>query len=305
MDGLLIIDKPAGCTSHDVVDAVRRITGERRAGHGGTLDPDATGLLTVGLGKATRFFPYISGLNKTYIGTMRLGLATDTYDASGEPITEEITELPPFAAIKAAIASFTGDIIQTPPPYSAKKINGRPAHRLARAGGHPVLAPVPVRVDRFALPAWRPPLLDFEVDCSSGTYIRSLAHDLGLALGCGAHLVSLRRTAVGPFSIDQAVTPENLLGAADDGSLTGLLIPLERLLPGVPAVFLTAEGESKAGHGMALGAACLDAAKGVDPSAAGLEDNAVLALFGRSGKLVALGRFSSEKQSISPFLVVV
>lgn len=304
MDGLLIIDKPAGCTSHDVVDAVRRITGERKAGHGGTLDPDATGLLTIGLGKATRFFPYISGLNKTYIGTMRLGLATDTYDASGEPITAVAAELPTFETIKAAIPAFTGNIIQTPPPYSAKKINGRPAHRLARAGEHPVLAPVPIRVDRFTPTAWRPPLLDFEVDCSSGTYIRSLAHDLGRTLGCGAYLTGLRRTTVGPFSIDQAISPENLLKAADEGSLAGLLIPLERLLPGIPAVFLTTEGESKAGHGAELGAACLDTANGADPFAC-QEDNAVLGLFSQSGKLIALGRFSSGKQAVSPFLVVV
>ncbi|MGZ4887344.1 MAG: tRNA pseudouridine(55) synthase TruB, partial [Candidatus Aminicenantales bacterium] len=196
MDGLLIIDKPPGCTSHDVVLRVRSLLGTKRVGHGGTLDPDATGVLLVALGQATRFFPFLSGHDKTYQGRIRLGHATDTYDAAGRPTTEEWTDaFPGDAAVAAAMKSFEGEILQVPPPYSAKKLGGRPAYKLARAGRDFVLEPVRVTVRLFRLENYAPPFLDFEAACSAGTYIRSLAHELGLKLGCGGHLHSLRRTS--------------------------------------------------------------------------------------------------------------
>ncbi len=304
MDGLLIIDKPSGCTSHDVVAAVRRITGERKAGHGGTLDPDATGVIIVGLGKATRFFQYITGFDKTYTGTIRLGLATDTYDASGRPTTAEASELPSLEAVADAVRGLTGDIMQTPPPYSSKKIAGRAAYKIARSGGEPVLTPVPVTVRRFDIVSFRPPFLDFEIDCSSGTYIRSLAHDLGRTLGCGAHLTGLRRTLVGTFTIGQAVTPEGLTRAAREGALERFLIPLERILSGVPAVYLTGEGEERVRHGAGITPEVVDGTRGDDPFGSG-KDIDLLCLFDRSGRLIALGRYSSGKKAVSPFAVLV
>lgn len=299
MDGLLIIDKPTGCTSHDVVAAVRRLTGERKAGHGGTLDPDATGVLIVGLGRATRFFPFLSRLDKSYSGTIRLGFATDTYDASGQPLAGVSGDPPGWEALNEAGRRFVGEIMQTPPAYSAKKINGRPAYRLARAGGQPVLEPVRVTIRRFSLFDYRPPLVDFEVECSTGTYIRSLAHDLGLALGCGAHLAGLRRTSVGAFSLEQAVTMPELAGmSGTPGRIEEHLIALKDMLPCVPDVFLTAEAAARISHGAAV------QASESGPWARSGCDIEVLKIFSPDGTLIALAGYSAADRKLSPFLVL-
>ncbi len=212
--GLVIVDKPGGMTSHDVVARVRRLAGTRRVGHAGTLDPMATGVLVVGVEKATRLLGYLTLTEKTYAATIRLGQSTSTDDAEGEPAGgSPATDIAP-GALDAEIAELTGDIWQVPPGVSAIKVNGQRAYKLTRAGAAPELAARPVTVYEFAVTGIRQVGdfldIDAEIRCSSGTYIRALARDLGAALGTGGHLTALRRTAVGPYRLDQARTLEDL-----------------------------------------------------------------------------------------------
>jgi len=224
MDGFLPVDKPAGPTSHDVVAAVRRRWRTRRVGHAGTLDPFATGLLLVLVGRATRLAPYLVGLSKRYTGTIRLGARTDTDDATGQTVEEHPTARVTDAAIHAGMEALTGAIAQVPPAYSAKKLGGEPAHRRVRRGEAVTLAAQPVTVHRFAMTGRDGNDVMFDAEVGSGTYIRALARDLGHALGCGAHLTALRRTAVGPWRIEEAVP----LVAVEDGSAE-LLAPAAAL----------------------------------------------------------------------------
>jgi tRNA pseudouridine55 synthase len=215
VEGVLIIDKPAGITSHDVVNWVRRVSGLRRVGHAGTLDPLATGVLLLCLGRATRLVEYLVGQPKTYETAVRLGQITDTYDADGVVVAER--PIPPLSAadIEGALARFRGSIQQVVPLYAAIKQGGQPLYRLARQGLD-VTPPVrEVTIYELTLLEWASPLLRLRVVCSAGAYIRSLAHDLGERLGCGGHVQALRRTAVGRFTVDAAVpladlTTENL-----------------------------------------------------------------------------------------------
>ena len=226
LNAVLIIDKPAGLTSHDVVNRLRRITGERSIGHLGTLDPMATGVLPMVLGRYTRLAQFFTDARKTYEGEIRLGFATTTYDAegdpvipSGEPLTAEAEPnpepptlvLPTLDQIRAQLPAFTGRILQRPPDFSAKKVNGVPAYKLARREKPVELSPVEVEVHRFELLSMEGDLVRFVTEVSAGTYVRSLAHDLGQALGCGAHLASLRRTASGEFNIADAITIDGLV----------------------------------------------------------------------------------------------
>lgn len=307
-DGLLVIDKPGGLTSHDVVQRVRKLLGTRRVGHGGTLDPDATGVLLVAVGQATRFFPFLSKENKVYEGLIRLGYATDTYDASGRPAAEPCPVLPGRDAIAAAMKTFEGDILQTPPRFSAKKLAGKPVYKLARADVEFTLAPVAISVTRFSPGEYRPPLLAFTAACSAGTYIRSLAHDLGQALGCGAHLAALRRTSVGPYKLAEAVALARLEEAAaanplvTDGDAVRFLRPLESLLPQVPAVVVRPEAEAYVRNGRPLGPAQLatpfpaPAGTGADPGLA--------RLLSEGGALLALARPTPDGAGLHPFLVI-
>ena len=302
MDGLLIIDKPAGCTSHDVVLRVRRLLRLRRVGHGGTLDPDATGVLLVALGQATRFFPFLSGEDKDYEGLIRLGYATDTYDASGRPASpERTTDLPSADEVRAAMKGFEGEILQAPPPYSAKKVGGRRAYELARARKTFSLEPVRVRVSAFALADYTPPLARFEVRCSPGTYVRSLAHDLGAKLGCGAHLLQLRRTASGPYGIRRAVSLEAIEEAADGGRVGDLLIPLEDLLPGAPAVVVAPDAVGRARNGMPLHSLHLAGPLGEAPADGRAP---FFRLLDASGRLLGLARPSPGGDALQPFLIL-
>lgn len=302
-DGLLVIDKPAGPTSHDVVQRVRRLLGTRRVGHGGTLDPDATGVLLVAAGQATRFFPYLAAERKVYEGRIRLGFSTDTYDASGSPTSPERSDGPSREALAGAMSAFVGDILQTPPRFSAKKLAGRPVYKMARAGEEFSLAPSPVTVFRFDLRDFRPPFVDFEAACSSGTYVRSLAHDLGAKLGCGAHLASLRRIAVGPYGLADAVALADLEAAADRGEAGRHIVPLEQLLPEVPAVTVLPEAENRVRNGSPLEAAHLAAPPPQflpAPGTAGL-----VRLFSGSGRLLALARPTADGAGLHPFLVII
>ena len=296
-DGLLVIDKPAGPTSHDVVQRVRKALATRRAGHGGTLDPDATGVLLVALGQATRFFPFLSKEAKSYDGRIRLGFATDTYDASGRPASEECRDWPGPGRLAEAMRSFEGRILQTPPRFSAKKIGGRPGHERARAGEEFTLEPAPVTVTRFALRAYDPPLVDFEVVCSAGTYVRSLAHDLGRLVGCGAHLETLRRNAVGPYALADAVPLADLEAAAARGEADRHILPIERLLPAAPAVVVLPAAAARVGHGSVLKPD--DLADSAIPWEAPL-----VKLFSPAGRLLALARPTPDRAGLHPFLVL-
>jgi tRNA pseudouridine55 synthase len=207
VDGLAVVDKPAGMTSHDVVSRCRRIFGQRKVGHAGTLDPDATGVLLVGLGRATRLMQFMGGLAKSYTAEVVLGTATSTLDASGEIVGRWDMAGVTIEQARTAALELTGEIQQVPPMVSALKVGGRRLHQLARLGVEVERAPRPVTVFRFNIERQvaADPVFDVSVDCSSGTYIRVLAADLGAALGGGAHLRALRRTAVGPWSVDDAV----------------------------------------------------------------------------------------------------
>lgn len=228
--GLLLVDKPAGVTSHDVVNTARRALREKRIGHAGTLDPFATGLLVLLVGQATRLVPHVSGDPKVYAATIRFGAETDTEDLLGA-VTREASP-PDVAAVTAALPALTGELAQVPPAYSAKRVQGRRAYDLARAGEEVVLAPAPVRVDAWELLAWRDgpaAECDVRVTCGPGTYIRSLARDLGRATGSAAHLSALRRERSGRFGVGDAVT----LDALRDGAAT--LRPALDALPEHPA----------------------------------------------------------------------
>jgi tRNA pseudouridine55 synthase len=208
--GILVIDKPVGPTSHDVVGRLRRLVGLRRVGHAGTLDPLASGVLLVGVGRATRLIEYLVGLDKTYETTIRLGQATTTYDAEGEITVEKPVSLT-VAAIEAALDAFHGRISQRVPPYSAVKQGGQPLYKQARRGAVVDPPQREVTIHAIDLLSFEPPFLTLRIASSSGTYIRSLAHDLGTALGCGGHVTALRRTAVGRFTLTDAVSLDALM----------------------------------------------------------------------------------------------
>jgi tRNA pseudouridine55 synthase len=215
--GVAVVDKPPGWTSHDVVAKARGLLATPKVGHSGTLDPDATGVLVLGVGGATRLLTYVTGLDKSYVGEVVLGTATSTLDASGDVTGTWDMSGVGLADVRAAAAGLTGDLLQVPPMVSAKQVGGRRLHELARAGVEVERPPVAVRVSRFDVgEPLAPGVFPVSVTCSSGTYVRSLAADLGAALGGGAHLSQLRRTAVGPFTLEDAVplealTPERLL----------------------------------------------------------------------------------------------
>ena len=213
MNGVLIIDKPAGLTSHDVVNRVRRILGERSVGHLGTLDPMATGILPLVTGNFTRLAQFYVNSEKTYEGTIRFGFSTDTYDAEGEPTSEsKDADIQP-QELEEVARKFRGVIQQTPPPFSAKKIKGVPAYKLARKQKEVVLQPVQVEIKEFEILSVNSSRASFRARVASGTYMRSVAHDMGQALGCGAHLESLRRTSVSEFTLADAHTLEELAAA--------------------------------------------------------------------------------------------
>ena len=204
-NGILLIDKPSGITSHDVVDRVRRTLKMKKVGHAGTLDPNATGLMIILVGKGTKASQFLMSMDKTYTGTFQLGLVTDSYDIDGEVLSE--TEPPEIAEaeLKKEMQVFIGDQYQKPPMFSAKKVNGVPLYKHARKGKEVEREERLVRISRFDMLDYRPPHIDFEIAVSKGTYIRSVTHDLGQNLGCGACLTGLRRTRIGDFSIENAV----------------------------------------------------------------------------------------------------
>ncbi|MEJ5202402.1 MAG: tRNA pseudouridine(55) synthase TruB [Anaerolineales bacterium] len=285
ISGVLVVDKPVGLTSHDVVQIIRKGTNIRRAGHTGTLDPRASGVLVILIGPAVRLSEYVSASDKRYQAIIRLGETTDTYDADGRVTTVspvDITE----EQFERVLKTFIGEIEQVPPPYSAIKVQGRKAYELAREGEEPDLQPRKIRVYSLELLEWAPPEAVIDVYCSSGTYVRSLAHDLGEKLGCGAHLIGLRRTKSGRFTLRDAVPLRKLRESFENGTWYQYLIPAAEALSDWPAVELTHEQVEAVRHGHRV-----PGEPGIGTMARGISEQ---------GELVALMEFDSQTNEWQP-----
>lgn len=286
ISGVLVVDKPVGLTSHDVVQVIRKGTNIRRAGHTGTLDPRASGVLVVLVGPAVRLSEYVSASDKRYQATVRLGTSTDTYDADGRIINtapvDKITE----AQFEDALKNFVGEIEQVPPPYSAIKIKGRKAYEMAREGEEIELEPRRIKVYSLELLEWASPEAVIDVYCSSGTYVRSLAHDVGEKLGCGAHLVGLRRTKSGRFTLRDAVPLRKLRDSFEDGSWYQNLIPAAEALSDWPSIELGQDQVDAIRHGHRIPAdnQSADMARGIS----------------EQGELVALLEFMPDTNEWQP-----
>jgi len=248
ISGVLVVDKPVGLTSHDVVQIIRKGTNIRRAGHTGTLDPRASGVLVVLIGPAVRLSEYVSASDKRYQAVIRLGETTDTYDSEGRVTSTSPVEITEEQFVEA-LQQFVGEIEQVPPPYSAVKVQGRRAYEMAREGEEVDLQPRKIKVYSLELLEWAPPEAVIDIHCSSGTYIRSLANDLGKVLGCGAHLVGLRRTRSGRFTLRDAVPLRKLREAFQNGTWYQYLIPAAEALADWPAIELDHEQVELIRHG--------------------------------------------------------
>lgn len=281
--GILLIDKPAAWTSHDVVAKARRICRQRRIGHTGTLDPMATGLLLLCLGRATRLVEFMAGHEKRYEGVIQLGATTTTDDAEGEVLARAAVAPASPARLRELEAQFSGPILQRPPAYSAVKVAGKRAYAVARAGGEVTLAPRPVTVHRLRLRPLDGERLAVTLHCAAGTYVRSLARDIGEALGCGAHLAALRRTAVGPFDVAEAVSLDLVERLAAAGRLADLLLPPDEGLPALP-VARVAEPSARA---LSFGAEVGVAAAGQPPGP--------LRVYDSRGRFLAVGSLAAGR----------
>jgi len=302
VNGVLVIDKPAGLTSHDVVARVRRILHERQVGHFGTLDPFATGVLPVSVGKATRFAQFYLKSRKAYEGSIRFGFSTDTYDATGKPTAEAVPVALEASVLEGHFRKFTGRLMQTPPPFSAKRVGGVRAYELARQHKPVNLAPVEVEIYALELLSFEGEQVRFAVECSGGTYVRSLAHDLGQNLGCGAHLAGLRRTAVAEFRENRAVTLERLQEAAQRGDVASYMVRLESLLPDCPELVVRGREETSVRHGhtFELAQALRLGRGGTGPAPAA----SLLKILGAERRLIAVARHVSGAV-YHPHLVLV
>ena len=249
MDGIFNINKSTGMTSHDVVAKIRRLLKQKRVGHAGTLDPAAGGVLPICVGQATRVAEYLSESGKAYQADVVFGVATDTYDTEGAVTATGSTADLALASIEETLEHFLGPQMQVPPRYSAIKIHGQPAYKRARAGEEITLEPRPIVIYSLEVIDWIPPRLTLAIECSKGTYIRSLAHDLGMQLGCYAYLDALVRTRSGPFTLSESITLEQLGGAIETKTVQHYLYPLDKALEQYPAITLDAETFEKVKHG--------------------------------------------------------
>ena len=312
MDGLLIIDKPAGMTSHDVVARVRKITGHRRVGHTGTLDPFATGVLVVLVGGATRLAQFLSGAEKEYEAVIRLGYATDTGDVTGQRLRQSLAKAQSTRSfrkeeIEAALASLRGEIEQTPPMYSAKKVAGRKLYELARRGEDIERDPVRVNISEFETLAHDGDLLTpndhgrhdlrVRVVCSAGTYVRTLAEDFGKKLGVGAHVAELRRTRAGQFKIADALTLDRFSEEARSGSLDQVCITPYAALSHLPVVDLTPDDARRVGQGIDLQIEEANTSPWPDRQTVRLRDT--------DGRLIAVGIYDEGRRIVHPQVVIV
>ncbi len=299
--GFLLIDKAKGPTSHDVVQAVRRITGERRVGHTGTLDPFATGLLPICLGRATRLARFLSASIKTYSALVRFGFATDTYDATGRRMGLESTVSLDQEALTPLLASFVGKQGQVPPPFAAKKVQGRRMYQMARAGIRVEPKPVEVVIRRIDLLGIDGSTATIDVEAEAGTYIRSLAHDLGQRLGCGAHLEELRRTNVGPHNIERALSLEELETLTKSGRLEDALMTPADALSELPWIHLSGEERHKICHGRRIPMSVDETSGG---SSHRFEEGQSVRLMESGGGLVAVGMVTDGLETIHPLVVL-
>ena len=285
IDGILLIDKWSGWTSHDVVARARRLTGQRKIGHTGTLDPMATGLLVLCLGKATRMVEYMTRHDKRYVGTIALGATTTTDDAEGEVVEKRPVPWMGDGELRELEWRCTGELRQRPPAFSAVKVAGQRSYAVARRGGTPVLEERPVRVDELVLKVAGPGELAIEVQCGPGTYVRSLARDIGEALGCGAHLAALRRTVCGAFTIENAVTLDALEGLVAAGELEASLLAPDEGLRDAGAAVVTVERGKQLRQGMMLA-----------PLAAGMRPAAVARAYDTGGAFLGVAAVDAGGQ---------
>ena len=312
VDGCLVIDKPAGMTSHDVIARVRKIIGHRRVGHTGTLDPFATGVLVVLVGRATRLAQFLSGAEKEYEAVIRLGFATDTGDATGARLGSDShaktqsTQSFGEAEVESAMASLRGEIEQTPPMYSAKKVAGRKLYELARRGEEVDRKPIPVTIREFVTVVNDDVLLKRNDDqtcdlavrvvCSAGTYVRTLAEDFGRRLGVGAHLAALRRTRAGRFRIEDSLTLNQLTEAASSGSVAQVLVSPDAAVSPLPFKQLSEDDARRVRHGLTLQVVAAEAASWPNNQAVRLRDG--------EGGLIAIGTYDEELKGLHPKVVI-
>jgi tRNA pseudouridine55 synthase len=252
LDGFFVIDKPVGMTSYGVVARVKRLSHERHVGHAGTLDPSASGVLPVCLGHATRVVEFLVNAAKTYHAVVTLGVATDTYDASGQVTQRADPSGINRLVLESALVAFRGTIRQTPPMYSAIKRDGQPLYKLARAGLNIERPDRMIKIYRLEIVAWQPPQVTLDIECSKGTYVRSLANDLGVSLGCGAHLSDLVRTRYGDFAIEDAISLDRLADAFRIGYDGHYLYPIDAVLGEMPAVIVNEAAEIAMKQGQSL-----------------------------------------------------
>ena len=306
MNGIVLVNKPQNITSHDVVVKIRKILDKKKVGHYGTLDPLATGLILIAVGKTTRLFPFFSKADKVYKGRIKLGFSTDTYDSEGKPSSSETKKYPGKDNLVQAMKKLEGGIQQVPPPYSAKKYKGKPLYVLARGGKEFELRPNQVFIHYFRLINYNPPFIDCEIKCSSGTYVRSLAHDLGQSLGCGAHLYELLRTQVGSFHLKESFSIEKISQLVQEGKTEKFLVPLEGLLPEFPKIILQERGSALIKNGnMVFPENILKVIPG-KPFSSGHsgEKEQTFRMFSLDGKFLAIAKEVPEKNGYHPFLVI-
>lgn len=291
--GVLNVFKPAGMTSHDVVDAVRKILATQRVGHTGTLDPQATGVLPICVGRATRIAQYLTQADKEYVMTLRLGITTDTLDATGRVTGRAEGGGVTRAALDDVLPAFQGEIQQVPPLYSAKKYQGERLYRLARRGEAVERAPVRVRVEALEVLDFAPPLIRLKATCSKGTYARSLCDDIGRALGCGGHLQDLVRTRAGRFTLEEAVTLPQLEARAAAGGVAEVLLPIAEALAHLPAVRVAPEAGPLLLHGSTVPAALLAQVP------EGTRRGSVVRVLGFRKQFLALGELLLEREELA------
>lgn len=324
MNGILNINKATGMTSHDVVAKIRKLLKQKRIGHAGTLDPAASGVLPICAGQGTRVAEYLSESGKAYQANIVFGTVTDTYDAEGIVVRKASTADLTLAKIEEVLPRFLGAQMQVPPSYSAIKLEGQPAYRRARAGEEVALEARPIVIYSLEIIDWIPPMLTLAIECSKGTYIRSLAHDLGVQLGCGAYLDGLVRTRSGPFSLADSITLEQLATAVDDASVQRYLYPVDKALEQYPALLLDAESVERVKHGNAFrtpveGSSPAGRPQGIastmDDSATTLQsrddpggptgDSSLVRVYDESGHFLAIAEWDAEQKLWQPKKVFI
>lgn len=287
IDGILNINKPTGMTSHDVVAKVRKLLKQKRVGHAGTLDPAASGVLPICVGQGTRVAEYLSESGKAYRTDIFFGVVTDTYDAEGSIVRTTSTEKLTLDEIEHVLPGFLGPQMQMPPLYSAIKLQGQPAYKRMRAGEEVTLEPRPIVLTQLDILAWQPPKLTLAIECSKGTYIRSLAYDLGERLGCGAHLVGLIRTRSGPFALSDSITLDQLASFIENDTVEQYLHPADSVLQQYPALTLDAVTTERVLHG--------------NPFTYDVETQAKLArVYDAHGQFVAIAQWDAEREMWQP-----